>query len=219
MTARRRLPGGRVLVLAAHPDDEAIGCGGALVLHHQQGDRIKVLFVTDGAGFDEGNKRLVRVRRSEARQAARIIGVDELEFWDYPDGRLSSMGDGLDERLAALLERERPAVVYRPLAHDPHPDHRRLAEAFESARRLARRAPDLADRGYQISGGIGSDATEVDITDVWPLKIEAIRRYKSQLRLQYDYVKMVSRLNAARGLLMGRSKYAEGFCLRRSEIG
>jgi N-acetylglucosamine malate deacetylase 1 len=208
------LPEGPVLVLAPHPDDETIGCGGALCLHHKQGDRIKAVFITDGAGRRaprRGKAGYIRLRQREARRASRVLGVDELEFWGYPDGRLRAARD-LDERLAALLERERPAVVYRPLSNDPHPDHRRLAEGLKRA--LARRAsrPNVTDIGYEI-WALAKKPALIDVTAVWPLKLKAIKQYKTQL-LRYDYLQMASRLGSGRGMLLGMDRYAEGYSAR-----
>lgn len=207
------LPSGSVLVLAAHPDDEVIGCGGALALHHRKGDRIKVVFATDGAGARPRRRRrpeLARLRRREARAAGKILGVDEFEFWGYPDGRLSR-ADGVDERVKALLEREAPDVVYRPLAQDPNPDHDRLAGAFEGAARGRR----LWNLGYEV-WSLARRPSLIDITEVWALKEAALRRYVSQVRL-YDYPLLVRRLNSARGLLLSRdTRYAEGFALGRA---
>jgi LmbE family N-acetylglucosaminyl deacetylase len=66
-------PSGSVLVLAPHPDDESLGCGGAIVLHCRQGDRVKIVFATDGgAGDPQGyfaNYDYRELRRDEARKA------------------------------------------------------------------------------------------------------------------------------------------------------
>ena len=90
-------PRGRVLVVAPHPDDEALGCGGALIQHRKQGDRVKVVFVTDGAAGGKlghyAGLNYRELRRDEARRAGAILGVDELVFWEYPDGRLAEAGD------------------------------------------------------------------------------------------------------------------------------
>jgi len=71
-----------ILVIAPHPDDETIGCGGALCLHAAKGDRVVVVFLTSG---ELGLKELApakawQVRESEAQAAAKHLGITRLEF-------------------------------------------------------------------------------------------------------------------------------------------
>ena len=75
------LTGNVVLALAPHPDDESLGCGGALALHRAAGDPVKVVFVTDGARGDERGEdprdAYVALRRREAAEACAALGVDD----------------------------------------------------------------------------------------------------------------------------------------------
>lgn len=202
-------PGGRVLVLAPHPDDEILGCGGAVIAHRRRGDPVKVLFAADGGRGGVGRARppgLAARRRREARAAARILGVRELEFWDYPDGGLFAARD-LTGRLAALLERERPDVVYRPGAEDSHPDHRALARAFSAA--LGRVRPALLDCRYEVWSCPRPTAL-LDISRDFARKERAMRAYRSQLA-SADLLRLSRLRAAARGLLLGGARYAEGY--------
>src|SRR5574337_1017696 len=129
-------PKGRVLVLAPHADDESLGCGGALALHHRQGDGVKVVVATDGAAGDPlgyyKDYDYRELRRGEARRAAAILGINELVFWGYPDGKLAEARD-LSERLASLLAADRPDIVYRPSTREIHPDQWALGAGVEEA--------------------------------------------------------------------------------------
>lgn len=121
-----RVPGGRVVVLAPHPDDEIIGAGGALGLHAQRGDRVTVVHVTDGAGGDRDGKergRIAEVRKAEARAAGRELGLTEFHALDFPDGALRPDGAFLSG-FTGLLETLRPDVLYVPSPWEHHPDHR-----------------------------------------------------------------------------------------------
>ena len=74
----------KVLVVAAHPDDEVLGCGGALAMHKLKGDEVQVLFMADGASArSEHNSEDLIGRQSCARQAAAQLGVDKLSFLDF----------------------------------------------------------------------------------------------------------------------------------------
>lgn len=207
-------PRGSVLVLAPHPDDESLGCGGALALHHRQGDRIKVVFVTDGAAGDPlgyyKDCDYTALRRVEARRAAEILGIDELVFWDYPDGRLADAYD-LGVRLGALLEQDRPDILYRPSTCEVHPDHWALALGAEVA--LQQYRPASGDFCYEIWAAV-QPTHALDITEVWNLKRKAVEQYESQLRY-VDYIYMGSGLNTYRTIYCPSARYVEAYRLER----
>ncbi len=206
-------PRGRVLVLAPHPDDETIGCGGTIRLHRRRGDEVKVVFVTDGAAGDPRRyyrgRNYPALRRKEARQAARVLGVENLEFWTHPDGALAGASD-LPGQLKELLSRARPDIVYLPFAGDDHPDHQALAKAYRKAAGRAQ-APALECR-YEIWSALAPGVV-ADISEVFAEKLEAVRKYRSQLRY-CDYPAQLNRLNAARALFLPRVRYAEAFELK-----
>jgi LmbE family N-acetylglucosaminyl deacetylase len=195
----------RVLVLAPHPDDETLGCGGAILLHRAQGHAVKVVFVTDGAAGDPRGyyrgRDYVRLREREAERAARVLGVRSLEFWRCPDRGLGRVR-GLADRLAKLLREESPDIVYLPSRSDRHPDHRRLAAA---CRRLSLPAAwdyetDMMPRPTRV----------VDITRQFKRKLRALREYRSQLRYR-DYAAAIERLNTLRSMFLEGCGYAEAF--------
>lgn len=205
-------PAGRVLVLAAHPDDETIGCGGALLLHRRRKDPVRVVFISDGKAGDPDNfntgQNLTILRRREARAAAKKLGVRELEFWNYPDGALSG-ARGLTDRLIKLFKKTKPRLLYRPAADDPHPDHGALGRAIERA--LRRLKPRLLDCRYEIEGSARPTAV-LDISRDFPRKTKALAAYRSQ-QPYIDFPRGTRRLNASRGLLIKNTLYGEGYRL------
>lgn len=205
-------PRGRVLVVVPHHDDEVIGCGGAIALHRRQGDHVKVVIVTDGAAGDAlgyyAGQNYLELRREEARRAAAILGVQELVFWDYPDGQLAQ-ADDLPERLSGLLEADRPDIVYRPSMLEIHPDHWALSVATEAALRRYRSAVD--DFCYEIWATV-QPTHVIDITPVWEMKYKAVEQYESQLRYN-DYLHMVAGLNAYRTIYLPVARYVEAYCV------
>jgi LmbE family N-acetylglucosaminyl deacetylase len=211
---------GRVLVVAPHPDDEAIGPGATLALHHRLGDPIGALFVTSGLHGDRGARspqEYVALRRAEAQAAAAVLGIGRTEFWDYPDGMVVTEADlgAVVERLADLLRRERPDVVYAPHAGETHSDHHFVALAVARARaRLAGTgaAPDGAPRvlGYEVWSPLEPDWA-VDVASVYETKLRAIRCYASQLE-RNDIPRAVDGLNRFRAVLLPPGgRYAEVF--------
>src|SRR5436190_20714794 len=115
-----------VLVLAPHPDDETIGCGGALCLHAARGDRITTIFLTSG---ELGLKHLQRerawaIREKEAKAAAKILGITDLIFLRCSDWTLGNEVPKAVGLLRPILKRTKPKLVYLPHPDDGHPDHK-----------------------------------------------------------------------------------------------
>jgi LmbE family N-acetylglucosaminyl deacetylase len=203
----------RVLVVAPHPDDEAIGCGGTLCLHRRRGDPVHVVFLTSGEqGVEDMPGAAARAaREAEARAAARVLDLSGVDFLHLPDqgvGRQLERGARL---LRKVLGRHRPDVIYLPHPEESHPDH-------EAALPLVRQAlaglpggaagADL--RGYEVWSPLTRhDWVEV-VSEVMGQKLRAVRCYRSQLRpFRYDLA--VRGLNRYRGILAGRCRYAEAF--------
>lgn len=166
-----------VLVVSAHPDDEAIGCGGALRRHALDGDRVSAVFLTSGEAGGHGIEDPGPAREREAHSAASILGIEELQFWHEPDGRLRA-GGALVDRLAEEIRRRRPSFVYAPHERDDHPDHRAAARIVQRATRAAGRR--VAVRHFEIWSPIEDIDDVVDISEVIDDKLRAIRAYRSQ---------------------------------------
>jgi LmbE family N-acetylglucosaminyl deacetylase len=166
-----------VLVVCAHPDDESVGCGGTLRLHALEGDEVATVFLTSGEGGGHGEADHAATRRREAGRAARILGIGSLQFWEEPDGRLR-VGPALAERLAALIETLRPALIYAPQPHDDHPDHRAAARLVRRAVASASVRPPI--RFFEIWSPLSDMDEIVDISAVIAEKRRAIRAYRSQ---------------------------------------
>lgn len=137
-TARRP-----ALVLAAHPDDETLGCGGTILHKVASGASVTILVVSDGR-YSHRNSHLppqdlARIRRGEMAEAARRLGLgaEALRWGGFIDGTLATAEGELTELIADALAEERPEEVYVTGAFEPHPDHAALGRA---ARRAVRHA-------------------------------------------------------------------------------
>ena len=141
----RSVPGGgplvglpafrRVLCLAAHPDDESIGCGGTLALLTEAGADVQMIFATDGEatiGSAEGAVETGRRRAAEARAACAQLGVTSTRFLGYPDRGLASRTTELGGELETIIAQARPEVLLLPWFLDGHPDHQALTTALAS---------------------------------------------------------------------------------------
>jgi len=191
-----------ILVVGAHPDDIDFGACGTVATWTDAGARVVYCIVTDGdaGGFDAAVPRsaIIGIRRAEQEAAAKVVGVDEVEFLGYPDGRLVA---GLDLRrdLARVIRRVRPGRVVGPSPERnwrriqaSHPDHLAAGEATLGAvypdARNAFAFPELLDEGFEphIAGEVWLMASPradhlVDITDTIDRKVAALRCHVSQL--------------------------------------
>ena len=124
-----------VLVLAAHPDDEVIACGGMLAWHRSVGHRVVVVHATDGARGDPSGQfgDIAAVRRREGREALTRLGVDEVRGLGLPDGELPENTDALVSALRGLFTEIRPTTLYSFFFTESHRDHRALALAAVDA--------------------------------------------------------------------------------------
>lgn len=142
-----------VLVVAPHPDDETLGCGGLIASKRALRANVTIVFLTDGSagtrkpGAAEDDLR--ERRRAEAIAAAEQLGVprSQLHFCDHPDGGLKNFHgedrEKIVEHLKSLIEQTNARAVYAPHRCDGHPDH-------QTAYELAECAAACADGGVKL---------------------------------------------------------------------
>ncbi|HEX9991001.1 MAG TPA: PIG-L family deacetylase [Chloroflexia bacterium] len=124
----------RVLVIAPHPDDETLGCGGTIALHSRAGDHVCVLIVTDGASSRAGGlgrEEMRRLRHDEAASAMSALAPVELIRLALPEGRWEP--EDLQAPLSALIERLKPTLIYTTSCVDFHPEHLKVARVAAQA--------------------------------------------------------------------------------------
>lgn len=198
----------RVLVVGAHPDDIDFGCAGTVATWTEAGVHVAYCLVTDGdaGGFDAGVPRteIGGIRRAEQRAAAAAVGVDDVTFLGYPDGRLE-ISIELRRDLARVIRRVRPGRVvtqspqrtFTRIFAD-HPDHLATGEAtlcavYPDARNPFAFVELLADEGLEAHvvdevwfPQIDGPGHAVDVTDVFDRKLAALRAHVSQVSGERD---------------------------------
>ncbi|WNC17287.1 bacillithiol biosynthesis deacetylase BshB1 [Brevibacillus brevis] len=180
-----------ILAIGAHPDDVEIGAAGSLLLAAKQGKRIGILDLTYAELSSNGN---VERRQQEAAAADRLLGVTQRFNFGLPDRGLEGVRDEAISRVVDLIRRTRPQIVLAPYFQDRHPDHesvsRIVREAVFSAG-IHKYQPDDAHPAYRpaqlLYYFINSTVTPqvvVDVTAIYPEKMNVLKCYRSQFELE-----------------------------------
>lgn len=186
-------PPGPMVVVAPHPDDETLGCGGVIALAAAAGRSVTVAILTDGAGSHPGSiawppARLARHRRQEARNAVSILGGEGVKLQTFPgrDGRLTDYMDAASVWLSALLAETGAASVFVTWDADPHPDH----QAANQIVKQATAGTGVTAWAYPVWGltlpsdaaaGEIADCVNLDIQNVGDRKRRAIHAHRTQV--------------------------------------
>jgi len=221
----------RVLVIAAHPDDEVLGCGGTLTLHRLSGDTVVVQFMTNGVGArtpgNDPDGLDVTHRADAARKAASILGVSRLEFGDFPDNALDSCRLlDLAKAVEAVVNDVRPDVVYTHFAGDLNIDHQLTYRATLTALRpiAGQTIPSIYSfevpsstewAGVQMAPAFRPNRF-VDISGVMETKLAALAAYQEEMR-PFPHPRSAQALTAlasVRGAASGLQA-AEAFVIER----
>lgn len=184
----------RVLVVAAHPDDEALGCGATIAKWARAGARVQIAFMTDGVGSRGiAEPGVQAARRVAARKAAQILGAAEPVFGDLPDNRCDGV-PLLDivQDVETLVRQFRPDTVLTHHAGDLNVDHQRVHEAVMTACRPQAGHPVRACLLFEVPSstewrapGSGRDFAPAwfeDVSATLALKLQALEAYAGEMR-------------------------------------
>jgi len=187
-----------VLVIAAHPDDELLGCGGTIALHTQLGDEVTAVIACEGESLRYGPGGVGQ--KDNMQQAAQILGITNVHHLGFPDQRLDTMTLlEVIQPLERIVEEVQPSVVYCHHGGDINRDHQLLFQASLVATRpvqpfietvCAFDTASSTEWGYPRSF---LPDTWVDITATLEQKIRAMACYESEVR-QYPHPRSLDAL-------------------------
>jgi len=181
------MPEQSVLVIAAHPDDELLGCGGTVALHSRAGDRVTCVIVCEGESLRYGPDGVGQ--RSHTRCAARRLGVHDVRLLGFPDQRLDTICQ-LDviQRLEELVREVRPRTVYCQHGGDVNRDHQIV---FQAALVATRPTEGSVEAVYAFDTASSTEwgyprtfvpDTWIDIGVTLETKVDAMACYRSEVR-------------------------------------
>jgi LmbE family N-acetylglucosaminyl deacetylase len=182
-----------VVVVAAHSDDEALGCGGTIARHASAGDTVHVIFLADGVTSRIGVSQSSHSKReAAAAQAHKCLGVSSVNYLGFPDNRMDSV-PLLDivQRLECVLAPLAPEIIYTHYHGDLNIDHRITHQAVMTACRPVPEGTVREIYAFEVmsSSEWGGPCSEpfipqlfVDITPYLDVKIASLAAYQIEMR-------------------------------------
>lgn len=218
-----------VLVVASHPDDEVLGCGGSIAKHSAQGDSVAVLFMADGVAARNpvASSQATVGRRRAAESACSLLGATDLTFLPYPDNQLDQVPLlQLAQEIEKVVSRLQPEIVYTHHSSDVNVDHRRTHDAVITACRPQPGYPVrrllffevVSSTEWRPPSSLPPFAPQwfSDVSEYLQLKLEALEAYAEEMRA-YPHsrsIEAVEHLARWRGATVGVTA-AEAFELGR----
>lgn len=186
-----------VIIFAAHPDDEVLGCGGTIAKLVDQGNHVHIAFLADGVFSREGEipeqREALFQRRVAAKAACEILGGSSVSFGDFPDNRMDTVALlDITKAVEALIVEHRPEMVFTHHSGDVNIDHRCLHNAVVTACRPQRghsvktllcfEVPSSTE--WQIPGSAPGFTPNwfVDVSETLERKLAALNAYEAELR-------------------------------------
>ena len=220
----------KVLVVAVHPDDETLGCGGTLLKHKANGDEIHWLIATDIRELEGFNRSLVAKRESEISAVERLFDFDSVNRLGLRTTKVDEYGmSELIAKISSIINKVNPSIIYLPFKNDAHSDHKYIFDAAYSCTKTFRypfikkiyMMETLSETEYSVSTKEDGFIPNVfiDISEYMDKKIELMNVYKSEIG-KHPFPRSERNIRALatyRGATSG-CDYAESFMLLKEII-
>lgn len=219
----------KVLIIAAHPDDEVLGCGGTIAKYANGKADICICILTEGATARYGENMVSELKES-ALKAFKILGVKEMQFFGLPDERLDQIPFiDVIKPIEKLIKKIEPEIVFTHHRGDSNTDHQIVFKATIAATRTLRKSsvnkilcyevPSSTEQAPPFLEYAFQPNVFVDITDTLDKKMEAMSAYQSEIG-EYPHPRSTEALTITAkhwGVKVGL-KAAEAFMLVREII-
>ena len=183
----------KIIVVAAHPDDEVLGCAGTIAKHVAQGDTVHSVFMSDGVISRLDSSKIKLKRRLKASQSVQsLLGISSTHYLNFPDNSMDSVSLlEIVQKLEPIINKIKPSVIYTHSYGDLNIDHQLTHAAVMTA---CRPVPDSTIReiyGFEVISSTEWTAPQqsrfvptffVNITKFLPTKIKALKLYKEEMR-------------------------------------
>lgn len=215
----------KVLVVAVHPDDETLGCGGTLLKHQNIGDEINWLIITEAKEKDGFSKESINKRSKEIEKVAQLYSFKNIINLKLPTMRIDELSmSTLISKISVVFKEIKPEIIYLPFKSDVHSDHRVVFDATYSCTKSFRYP--FIKKVYMMETLSETEFTPsttddtfipnvfIDITPYLDKKIEIMKIYKSEIG-EHPFPrskKNIKALATIRGASSG-CEYAESFML------
>jgi len=220
----------KILVISAHPDDDALGCGGTIAKFSKENASIFAVYFTDGVSARLNNKNLkkdILDRKKHSVKAAKILGINKCIFFSYPDNKLDKIPLlEITQKIEKIIKEIKPEIIITHSEHELNIDHQIINRAVITATRPKPKSiikkillfETLSSSEWKFSNkkNFFNPNYFVDISKTINRKISALRCYKKEM-MKWPHprsVKGVRNLAMYRGQSVGL-KYVEAFYLLR----
>jgi len=225
-----------VLVVAAHPDDEVLGCGGTIAKYSKD-NNIYLVILGEGISSryiqrNEGKKKELLQLRKDSQKVGELLGIKEIFFFALPDNRFDTVSFlDIVKKVEEIIKKIKPEIIYTHYSGDLNIDHRLTFQAVLTATRPVKGCSVKEIYSFEIPSSTEWSFGKIekdkifnpnifeDISDALETKLKALKAYKNEIRkFPHPRSSKTIRAMATRWGSVAGLKYAEAFELTRKII-
>ena len=216
----------KILVIAAHPDDELLGCGGAIIEHLKKKDKVGVVFVSEGitsrGGSKKNNDKKIKKLHLISKKISNKLKINFIKFFNFPDNKLDDVNQlSIVKKIEEVIKKFRPSTVYTHNHSDLNIDHKVVNNVVvvacrpytdQTVKKILTFEIPSSSNWIDNSNKVFSPNYYVDITKSLKKKLNLLKMYKDELRPwpHARSIKAIESLSLYRGSSIG-IKAAEAF--------